>query len=150
MGQGYAIRVRAVDAAGNVSAWSEVSPLTSRVVQDGSRLVTRTGTWRRSYRAAMSGGSTWYARTRGASLTYRFKGRGLAVIMPYGPGRGKAQIWVDGSLAGTVDMYRSTLRARRIVLSRSWASSGSHVVKVVVLGTPGRPRVDVDAFLVIR
>jgi len=150
VGPAYAIRVRAFDGGGNVSTWSEVSPLTSRVVQDGSRLLTRTGTWRRFYHSHMSGGSTWYARARGASLRYAFTGRGIAVVMPYGPGRGKAQIWVDGSLAATVDTYRSTLLSRRIVFSRSWASSGSHIVKVVVLGTSGRPRVDVDAFLVIR
>ncbi len=150
VGPAYAIRARAFDAAGNASAWSEVSPLTSWVVQDGSGLLARTGTWRRSYSTAMSGGSTWYARAKGASLALSFTGRGLAVVMPYGPGRGRAQIWVDGSPAGTVDLYRSTTSVRRIVLSRSWASSGSHVVKVVVLGTSGRPRVDVDAFLVIR
>jgi hypothetical protein len=150
VGPAYAIRVRAFDGVGNVSTWSEVSQLTTRVVQDGSRLLARTGTWRRSYRTTWSGGSTWYARTKGASLRYAFTGRGLAVVMPYGPGRGRAQIWVDGSLATTVDMYRSSILSRRIVFSRSWASSGSHVVKVVVLGTSRRPRVDVDAFLVIR
>jgi subtilisin len=150
VGPAYAIRARAVDTSGNASAWSEVSPVTSRVVQDGSHLLARTGTWRHAYGTAMSGGSTWYARANGASLSCAFTGRGLAVVMPYGPGRGRAQIWVDGSLAGTLDMYRSTVSSRRIVLSRSWASSGPHVVRVVVLGTPGRPRVDVDAFLVIR
>ena len=150
VGTGYAIRVRAVDAAGNASAWSAVAPLTSRVVQDGSALLTRTGTWRRFYHSHMSGGTTWYARTRGASLRYAFTGRGIAVVMPYGPGRGKAQVWVDGSLAGTIDTYRSTLLSRRIVFSRSWASRGPHVLKVVVLGTAGRPRVDVDAFLVVQ
>ena len=70
--------------------------------------------------------------------------------MPYGPRRGRAQIWLDGTLAGTVDTYRSTLAVRRIVFTRSWTASATHVVKVVVLGTSGRSRVDLDAFLVIR
>ncbi len=150
LGPTYAIRVRAADGAGNTSTWSTVSSLVSRVVQDGSSALTRSGTWRRSANSHASGGSTVFAKSRGASLGYAFTGRGLAVVMPYGPGRGKAQIWVDGSLAATVDMHRSKLYSRRIVFSRSWASSGSHAVKVVVLGTSGHPRVDVDAFLVIR
>ena len=150
VGPAYAIRVRAVDAAGNSSAWSEVSPLTSLAVQDGSDAMTRSGTWRRYANSHMSGGTTVFATSRGAWLRYAFTGRGLAVVMPYGPGRGKAQIWIDGSLAGTVDTYARSFLYRRVVLARSWASSGSHVVKVVALGTSGRPRVDVDAFLVIR
>jgi len=39
---------------------------------------------------------------------------------------------------------------RRIVFSRAWTASRTHVVRVVNLGTAGRRRVDVDAFLVIQ
>ena len=146
----YAIRVRAADAAGNYSPWSELSPLTSRVVQDDSRTLSRTGSWGRYYSRYMSGGATRYGRTRGTSASLTFTGRGVAVVMPYGPGRGKAQIWVDGTLASTVDTYRSRLAARRVVFTRAWTTRARHVVKVVILGTAGRPRVDLDAFLVIE
>ncbi len=150
VGTAYAIRVRATDAAGNTGAWAGLSPLTSAVVQDRSGTLTRSGSWHSSTDSRWSGGSTAYTRSRGAWVKYAFKGRGIGVVMPYGPGRGKAQIWIDGSLAGTVDMSRSVLAARRIAFSRSWASSGTHSVRVVALGTSGRPRVDVDAFVVVR
>jgi hypothetical protein len=150
VGPAYAIRVRAADAAGNYSPWSEVSGLTSRVVQDNSSTLSRTGSWGRYYNKYMSGGQTRYGRTAGTSAALTFTGRGIAVVMPYGPGRGKAQIWVDGTLAGTVDTYRSSLAARRIVFTRTWATKAKHVVKVVILGTAGRPRVDLDAFLVVE
>ena len=150
VGHAYAIRVRAADAAGNVSPWTEVPRVASRVVQDRSGSLVRAGTWHRCVYSRMSGGSTLFTRSRGASIRYTFTGRGIAVVMPYGRGRGKAQIWVDGSLARTVDTYRSVLTVRRIVFSRAWATPGTHVVRVVNLGTTGRRRVDLDAFLVIR
>jgi len=150
VGPAYMIRVQAADVAGNDSAWSEAAALASDVVQDSSTTLTGTGAWTRYGNALMSGGTTRYAKAAGASITLTFTGRGVAVVMPYGPTRGKAQVWLDGRLAGTVDTYRGTLAVRRIVFSRSWTASATHVVKVVVLGTSGRSRVDLDAFLVIR
>ncbi len=150
VGRPYTIRARAVDAAGNDSAWSEVPLLNPWVKQESSGSVIRTGTWSRYYNRYMSGGATRYARAKGASASLTFSGRGIAVVMPYGLGRGRAQIWVDGALAATVDTYSRTFAARRIVFSRAWSTSATHVVKVVVLGTSGRPRVDLDAFLVIQ
>ena len=149
-GRLYTIRARAADAAGNDSGWSEVPLLKAYVAQESSGSVIRTGTWSRYYNRYMSGGQTRYAKAKGASASLRFSGRGIAVVMPYGLGRGKAQIWVDGALAATVDTYSRTLAARRIVFSRAWPTKATHVVKVVVLGTSGRPRVDLDAFLVIQ
>jgi hypothetical protein len=42
------------------------------------------------------------------------------------------------------------LIGRRIVFAKSWSSSGTHTIRIVVLGTPNRPRVDIDAFEVLR
>jgi hypothetical protein len=144
------LRVRAVDRAGNWSAWAEVHPVSSVVVQDSNRSLVRAGRWSQWASRYQSGGTTRYATARGASTSLRFTGRGVAVVMALGPGRGKAQIWVDGILAGTVDTWRSRLASRVVVYSTAWASPAVHTVKVRVLGTVGRPRVDLDAFLVIH
>jgi hypothetical protein len=37
-----------------------------------------------------------------------------------------------------------------VVAARSWLRSGTHTIKLVALGTAGHPRIDIDAFLVIR
>lgn len=37
--------------------------------------------------------------------------------------------------------------ARDRVYQTSWPTSGSHTIKIKVLGTAGHPRVDMDAFL---
>ncbi len=39
---------------------------------------------------------------------------------------------------------------RRLVWATTWSTSGRHTLRVQVLGTHGRPRVDLDAFLVMR
>ena len=150
VGVAYAVRTRALDAAGNVGAWAETAPVATLVVQDGSSLLRRTGTWTRWAHLFNSGGSTRYTRTAGASTSLTFTGRAIAVVMPYGIGRGKAQFWLDGVMVGTVDTYRSVFTARRVAYAHAWDAVGPHVIKVVVLGTAGRPRVDVDAFVVLR
>ena len=84
-------------------------------------------------------------------MTFRFTGRAFAIVAPKGPTRGSFKLYVDGVLVGTVDLHRSSSRSpasssRR----RPGASSAAHEVKLVVVGTKGHPRVDVDALLVMR
>ena len=64
--------------------------------------------------------------------------------------RGSAEVWVDGDLRTTVSLRRSTSLARAVVFTASWSSSGEHTVEIRTLGTDGHPRVDVDAFIVLR
>jgi hypothetical protein len=64
--------------------------------------------------------------------------------------RGRARVWIDGSAVATVDLYSATQKHRRVVFVQSWQSAGAHTIEIEVLGSPaGRPRVDVDALLVI-
>jgi len=62
--------------------------------------------------------------------------------------RGAAGVYIDGVSAGTVNTYRSTSAARQVVFSRSWPTSAKRTLEIRVAGTPGHPRVDVDAFVV--
>jgi hypothetical protein len=59
-------------------------------------------------------------------------------------------VFVDNVYKGTVNLYSATSRARQIVFAFSWPSVGTHHLKLVVVGTAGHPRVDVDAFVVLR
>lgn len=74
----------------------------------------------------------------------------IAVVGRRGPSSGKARVYVDGQLAATIDLYRSSLRTRTVVFSKSWTTVAPHTVRVVVLGTSGRPRVDIDGFAILR
>jgi hypothetical protein len=97
----------------------------------------------------MSGGSSLYSRTRDRWVTRSFTGRAIALVGSKSPKRGKVKVYIDGVLAKTVDFRRSTPAHRQVVFTRSWAKAGPHTLKVVVLGTSGRPRVDVDAFVIV-
>ena len=44
----------------------------------------------------------------------------------------------------------SATTLRQVVFSKAWSSYASHTIKLVVVGTDGRPRVDLDAFEVIH
>ena len=152
VGRAYEIRVRARDAAGNYSTWVPVSaPYTAVVVQDSSpSMQTRSGAWFRATGTALSGGSMLSSRSRAHWITRTFTGRAVSWVGVYGPLRGKAEVWVDGALATTVNLYRSGTYNRRVVFSKAWRTSGEHTIKIVVVGTVNHPRVDLDALVVLK
>jgi len=143
-------RIRALDAAGNASAWRAGPQITARLVQQSWSAVRWAGVWTTRSAAAYSGGSERTARAAGAGASYTFTGRTVALVATRGPGRGKARVYVDGVLRGTVDLYRSSTQYRAVAWSFTCTSSRSHTVRVVVVGTAGRPQVDVDALIVMR
>jgi ribosomal protein L19E len=58
---------------------------------------------------------------------------------------GKFTVWLDGRRVATVDTHASTTNLRQLVYSRSIsATPGKHTLRLVVLGTAGRPRVYLD------
>jgi hypothetical protein len=53
-------------------------------------------------------------------------------------------------LVATVDTRADSTAYRRIVFSKAWTSYATHTIKLVVVGTAGRPAVELDALEVIR
>ena len=88
--------------------------------------------------------------SKGARATFRFSGRSVAIVAPTGPGRGKARIILDGKRVAVIDLRGDDHSQRRLVWVRTWSTAGRHTLRVQSLGTHGRPRVDLDAFLVLR
>jgi len=149
-GSAVTTRVRARDAAGNWSDWATSLPVVPALVQESSSAVRWSGTWARYGSSAASGGTARYSTRAGASAAHAFTGSGVALVMPKGPTRGQARIYLDGVLAGTISLYRSTNISRQVVFAKTWADSGSHTIRVEVVGTRGRPRVDLDAIVVLQ
>ena len=81
---------------------------------------------------------------RGAELL----GRTVELVSRTGPARGKARIYVNGVLKATVDLYAASYQNQRVVWTASWSSTAKRTITVRVVGTSGRPRVDLDAFVV--
>jgi hypothetical protein len=143
-------RVRPVDRAGNAGVWAYGAGLAPALVQQTTTAITYQGTWESESTTAYSGGSAKYATATGASATYRFTARSVALVATKGSTRGKVKIYVDGVYAGTTDTYSRTAAYRVQVWSRTWSAAGTHTLKLVVAGTAGRPRVDLDAIALLR
>jgi hypothetical protein len=62
------------------------------------------------------------------------------------PDAGMVQVWTDGALAATIDTHADAIAYRQIVFGKSWTTSGSHTIKLVVVGTAGHPVGILDAF----
>lgn len=138
------------DGAGNVGPQAESPAVKATLLQEGTSLARYTGTWSTTRSTTASNGTMRTSTRAGASVEFRRDARAIAIVGRQGPTSGKARVYVDGAYIQTIDFYRSTSRARVVVFSRSWSTPGVHSVKLIVSGTSGRPRVDIDAFPVIR
>jgi hypothetical protein len=137
------------DALGNQGEEDAWAYLRSRLVQSTSSSVRAAGSWSRASASKASGDSVRTTRSKGATLTIRTTGSAFALAVTKGPGRGKLAVSIDGGTETIVDTRRSSLAYRQVVWQAStWQAT--HTVKVRVLGTSGRPRIDVDAFLVLE
>jgi hypothetical protein len=63
---------------------------------------------------------------------------------------GVADVYVDGHWVTSCDLRSSSTLYRRLVVARALSPSVAHTMEVRVRGTAGRPRVDVDAFVLLR
>jgi hypothetical protein len=121
---------------------------TTKRYQDTNGAIKWTGFWSTAQYHAYAGDSVRYATTRGAGATLTFRGSSVTWIGPVGPTRGRARVYVDGQYVRTVDLRSSSFMARRALFTTSWSKAGSHTLRIVVMGTPGRPYVAIDEFRV--
>ena len=119
-----------------------------RVFGDGSSSLRYSGRWDIASHGGSDGGKVHYSTTRGAKVSLTFSGRTIAWYGPTGPTRGKARVLIDGTAVATVDLRSSTFHAHELLWSKRFASTGKHTLTIVVLGTPGRPNVSIDSFVV--
>lgn len=147
----YARRyVDRVMARYKASVRSSATPSRIRVVNDRSKSIVYRGTWRVARHAGYKGDRVRYATSNGASAMLTFTGRRVVWYGPTGPTRGKARVYVDGKAVRTVDLRRRTFDPRAAIYSKRWSRSGKHTLRIVVLGTTGRPMVAIDDFAITR
>lgn len=149
-GHSYRYRVRAVDKAGNIGSWNTGPTVRLTLTADGATTVRYGGAWVITPDPAALGGSMHTAVAAGATATYSFSARGIAWVAPRGPDQGRAYVYLDGVRVATVDLGSPSAQAPAIVFRKLWTAVGSHVIKIRVLGTAGRPSVSVDGFIRLR
>jgi hypothetical protein len=146
----YRFRVRAVDGAGNTSAWIVGPSFRVLRTQQNASAITYARAWSSATSASASGGSYKWTKASGASATLKFTGRAVAWVATKGTAFGKARVYLDGKYMATVDLHSTSTLWRRIVFSKAWSASGTHTIRVVNLATAGHPRIDLDALVVLR
>ena len=124
-------------AASHLNHYSEESPM-----------IAYGAAWRAATYSRYAGGAVRYATKAGAKATFTFNGSRVTWYGPVGPTRGQARVYVDGKLARTVDLHRSSFAARSAVFSKAWATAGKHTLVIEVVGTAGHPYVAIDEFVV--
>ncbi|MGW4600557.1 N-acetylmuramoyl-L-alanine amidase, partial [Streptomyces sp. NPDC004457] len=129
--------MRAYDYAGNYRTSSPA--YTPMILQESS--ATRSGTWSTRSSTSYLGGKSYSSASKGAALTWTFTGRSVAWVVSRATSSGQAYVYVDGTKVSTVDLKSSTTSYRQAIWTKTWSGSAKHTVKIVVVGTSGRPTV---------
>ncbi|MGW0825014.1 N-acetylmuramoyl-L-alanine amidase [Streptomyces sp. NPDC002845] len=138
--------LKAYDFAGNTRTASVTG--TPVILQEGR--ATKTGTWTAKSSKRYLGGRSYTSKSKGASLKWTFTGRSAAWVVSRASSSGQAHIYVDGRKVKTVDLKSSTVKYRNAIWTKTWSSSAKHTVKIVVVGTSGRPTVTTDGLVYLK
>jgi hypothetical protein len=149
-GTRYTFRVAATDNAGQASGWTLGPSFTPTVYSERSSRVSYSGTWASSRSSSYLGGTARYASVARRRATISFTGLAVAWVGTAGRSRGSARVYADGALQGTYSTYRSSGSYRRVITGRTFTVVRAHTYRIEVVGTRGHPRVDLDAFIVLR
>jgi C1A family cysteine protease len=146
---GTYIGVDALDIVGTLTQ----APTPTRYQQTNADLVYA-GTWYNNNAApAASGGSFKYSNASGASVTVNFNGTYLAWITKKSAAYGIAQVTLDATDMGTVDLYNATEVWQQSVWSTGILASGPHTLVVEWTGDKNASatgtNIGVDAFDII-
>ena len=143
----YATRTRT--SGGSLGPIAYGQPIEATLFQEGTSLARYSGTWTSTTSSSASGGKLRTSTKAGAYVEFRRAAMAIAVVGRRGPTSGQAKIYVDGVLTTTIDLRRTSSQ-NRVLFSKSWTTVAAHTVRVVVVGTSGRPRIDIDGFAVAR
>ncbi|WP_330348656.1 peptidoglycan recognition protein family protein [Streptomyces sp. NBC_00582] len=138
--------LRAYDYAGNYRTASLSS--TPVILQETS--ATKSGSWTSRSSTSYLGGKSYSSGSKGASLTWTFTGRSAAWVVSRASTSGQAYVYVDGVKTATVDLKSSTTLYRQAIWTKTWSSSAKHTVKIVVVGTSGRPTITTDGLVYLK
>lgn len=104
-------------------------------VEDSSSRVAYAGTWPSATSSAFSGGTYRYSLKAGSTATLSATTSNIAIVGSYGPAYGKAEVWIDGVRAGTIDAYAPAYAHDKVLFSLTGYATKTHTIQVRVLGT---------------
>jgi hypothetical protein len=149
-------KVYAIDDSGNVSTNSfdvTLLPVMSGYIDHTNSLITYNGTWNSYASSSYYGGSMVLNRIAGSYVEIPFYGARGAWIGSRNAAYGLADVYVDGVLKETVNLYNPTLTYKQTLYDTGVLPVGIHTMKIVVkeqrIAPASNYHVSFDAFQII-
>jgi hypothetical protein len=142
-------RVRAIDSRRVRSKWAAGPNQWFGAVQASDYSISLDGAWKNRTPSSAFRASLSSSGAAGASARLNFAATSIGWVSTLAPDRGRADVLVDGQLEETIDLLSSTTQWRRVVFARNWTEVRRGELEIRIEGTEGRPRVDIDAVLVL-
>jgi hypothetical protein len=130
---GTKMNMDAIDLLGDLVTADPAPPLTWRY-QQNSAAITYLGSWSSASSGSASGGSYVGASQPGAAAVATFEGDSVVVLARTAPWYGEAEIYVDGALVKTADLYSSTVKWMQPVYTSTGLTDGEHTLVVKCKG----------------
>ena len=111
----YTLSVSRGTGATTIVAFSLTVPA---LLEENDARLSYTGAWNRNAHAPSHGGFDMYTAQAGASMKTTFRGAGVSVYGSRFDGAGQFDVFLDGSLVQTVDMYQATESAQSLFFSK--------------------------------
>ncbi len=120
--------------------------------EDDDPAISPTGAWSRYNHPSASDGHLHYSTQTGARADFTFRGTGLRWWFAKGPMAGKADLYLNGTFIGRVDLYSPSLLFGQSV-GKEGLPQAVRTITVVVSGQKNPSStgylVDIDAFEVV-
>jgi len=118
---------RSLDAG---NTWNSIQHLNR--YEEGSDLIFFKQGWNLFHNVKLSGGTLKYNNQPGKFLSFQFNGRLIRWIASFGPNHGMADVFVDGNLIQSVDLYAPKTKVYVPVFEFSGLSAGTHSLRIEV------------------
>ncbi|MCL2342665.1 MAG: hypothetical protein FWC62_02045, partial [Firmicutes bacterium] len=133
-----------------IDAFTSRFDYTPAFTDDSSASVAYNGSWSTWNDASDYLTTEHNSNVTGDFVQYTFTGTSVEWIGAKFNTYGNADVYIDGSYAGTVDCYNSSKLCQQILFRETGLSNTSHTIKIVVKGTKNDSSsgyyVDIDAF----
>ena len=143
----YRFRVRATDREGNTGVYAYGPTFKVWRYQDTSGSVQLSGHWTTKKVKPALGKHHSFTSSTAASASLIMTMRDVAIVATKTSKSGHAEVWIDGSLAGTVDLHAKSTHYRKVVFRHHFSDLAGHTIE---LRPVGDGRIHLDAFLTLR
>lgn len=143
----HVLRLRALDHAGNRSAWTQTADFRLAILEESNPRMSFDDSWVTKASMDHSGGAAVLTSTAAAGAA-GFASTSFAVVVAVGPSHARLNVGVDGQWT-LAEQFAPAAGHRRIVAARNFSSQAWRRVKLRARPWEGRSIVIVDAIIAL-